>query len=187
MKASSSHRIAQEGGASRRVVLLGAGGALAIGLVGCASETPTITSKHRKILTELCDFLIPATDTPGAVAAGCVDYVADCIDRSAREVQRAILQHLGPIGAAVAAAKGANGWRPVVDRLKRAGPEVAKSAAQLRGWVLIGFYTSEIGASQELRYEPTPGQFDPDVPVTSETRALASDWSGVSMGNRRGS
>jgi hypothetical protein len=181
---SSSRRVAGDGGPSRRIILLGAGGTLALApLAGCAPTAPTLTPRHRKILADLCDFLIPATDTPGAVQAGCVDYVAGCIGRSTQAAQRALLQHLAPIGAAVTAA---NGWRQVMDRLEGAKPEAAKSAAQLRRWVLIGFYTSEAGASQELRYEPVPGRFDPDIPVTPDTRAFASDWSGVSMGNRRG-
>ncbi len=38
---------------------------------------------------------------------------------------------------------------------------------------LLGYYTSEAGATQELRHVPVPGRFDGCVPVTSETKTWA--------------
>jgi hypothetical protein len=42
----------------------------------------------------------------------------------------------------------------------------------------MGYYTSEIGASQELQYQLVPGRFDPDLPVKPGDRAWSSDWIG---------
>ena len=37
---------------------------------------------------------------------------------------------------------------------------------------MVGYYTSEAGASKELIYDLVPGRFDPDIPVTAATRAM---------------
>ena len=36
---------------------------------------------------------------------------------------------------------------------------------QLKELTLAGYYTSEVGATQELAWTPAPGRFDPNVPV----------------------
>ena len=58
-------------------------------------------------------------------------------------------------------------------------PEALRQWPRLKGLILIGYYTSEIGASQELRYILVPGHFDPDVPLEPGDRAWSSDWTGV--------
>lgn len=52
----------------------------------------------------------------------------------------------------------------------------------IKALVLLGYYTSEAGASEELVYDPVPGTFDPRVPVTPETRAISNDWTAVEFG-----
>lgn len=44
---------------------------------------------------------------------------------------------------------------------------------QLKELTLAGYYTSEVGASQELRWNPAPGRYDPDVPFSEIGRAWA--------------
>ncbi len=52
----------------------------------------------------------------------------------------------------------------------------------VKALILMGYYTSEVGGSQELRFELVPGRYDPDLPVTPETRAFSSDWTAVDFG-----
>ena len=52
----------------------------------------------------------------------------------------------------------------------------------VKGLILTGYYTCEAGGSQELRYEPVPGRFDPAVPVTPGYRGYSNDWTGVDFG-----
>jgi hypothetical protein len=52
----------------------------------------------------------------------------------------------------------------------------------IKALVLVGYYTSEIGGSQELRYEPVPGRWDADLPQDSRTRAISNDWTAVDFG-----
>lgn len=50
---------------------------------------------------------------------------------------------------------------------------------KLKGLILTGYYTSQIGATQELQYELVPGRFDPDLPYVPGTPAWSSDWTAV--------
>ncbi|MCH2154165.1 MAG: gluconate 2-dehydrogenase subunit 3 family protein [Phycisphaerales bacterium] len=52
----------------------------------------------------------------------------------------------------------------------------------VKALILIGYYTSESGGSQELQFNLVPGTYDPDVPVTPQTRAFSSDWTAVDFG-----
>ncbi len=52
----------------------------------------------------------------------------------------------------------------------------------IKGLILTGYYTSEVGGSQELNFELVPGRYDPDLPVTAQTRAYSSDWTAVDFG-----
>jgi hypothetical protein len=62
------------------------------------------------------------------------------------------------------------------------GVAAAQPWHKLKALILTGYYTSEVGGSQELAYEHIPGRFDPDLPVTAQTRAYSSDWTAVDFG-----
>lgn len=49
----------------------------------------------------------------------------------------------------------------------------------LKALIIASYYSSEEGASRELQYELVPGVYLPDVPVTPQSRAYASDWQGT--------
>ncbi|MDX1530819.1 MAG: gluconate 2-dehydrogenase subunit 3 family protein [Rhodothermales bacterium] len=44
---------------------------------------------------------------------------------------------------------------------------------QVKELTLAGYYTSEVGATEELRWNPAPGRYDPDVPLSEIGRAWA--------------
>ena len=44
---------------------------------------------------------------------------------------------------------------------------------QLKELTLAGYYTSEVGATQELQWIAAPGRYDPDVPLSDVGRAWA--------------
>lgn len=52
----------------------------------------------------------------------------------------------------------------------------------IKGLILTGYYTGEVGGSQELQYVHVPGRFDPDLPLTPGFRAISSDWTAVDFG-----
>lgn len=61
-------------------------------------------------------------------------------------------------------------------------PPVASPWVAIKGLILLGYYTSLIGGSKELRYELVPGRYDPDIPITPQDRAFSSDWTAVDFG-----
>ncbi|MDX1579066.1 MAG: gluconate 2-dehydrogenase subunit 3 family protein, partial [Gemmatimonadota bacterium] len=45
--------------------------------------------------------------------------------------------------------------------------------ALLKEWTLVGYYTSEVGATQELRWLANPGRYAADMPLDEVGRAWA--------------
>ena len=147
-------------------------------------------------LAMLCDLVIPGGETPGAIDAGVPDFVHQSITLGLR----------GATPAAYAAFRGALDTRagapfeslePARAQTLLAGvdasafpggppgppPSEAPTAIEfwrtLKALIVIGYYTSEIGASRELRYELVPGRYEPDIALTEDPRGYSSDWDGV--------
>lgn len=47
--------------------------------------------------------------------------------------------------------------------------------------ILMAYYTSEAGASEQLTYEIAPGRYDRDVPVTPAFKPMSNDYSANSI------
>jgi hypothetical protein len=162
---------------------------LSSGISGCAGETSAV--EYRLLLYDIAGLLIPATDTMGADRVGAVDVVLKGIHVG---MDGATLAMVGLVQNSLDGASGGSYLKaPLAKRYAvfEAFDSNAYAAAEpnqtqiawrkIKGLLLIGYYTSEVGGSQELAYELVPGRFDPDVPVTSATRAYSSDWFGASF------
>jgi hypothetical protein len=158
---------------------------------------------QRKLMRMVADHVIPATDTPGAGTVGAGDFVLVALahglegTRKAPVADPALAPHLRADGSldhtAWLEARLSPQWLtlPLARRhealaaLDAAAYKNEPAAApwrKIKGLILTGYYTSEIGGSKELNYELVPGRFDPKVPVTPETRAFSSDWTAVDFG-----
>jgi hypothetical protein len=184
---------------SRREALLGFG-VLAAKLLLTparlwAAANAQAAGPHRALLEALCDLVIPTTDTPGAVAAGVPAFVELAVSHGLRDSDAQLLSDLATaLDTAAGGAFLSLGAEPRavlladIDHQVFSQTATATSAAGLGSWatlkalIVIGYYTSEIGGSQELRYQLVPGRFEPDVPVGSDERAWSSDWTGVKYG-----
>jgi len=134
------------------------------------------------VLEEVCDIIIPETDTPGARAAG-VPQVMDGLMRNwaSAERRRQFEGLLLEIDTAARAAGGAGLMS--LPKARRVEVVAAFDAAQMRqhdhpyrrfkDLILTAYYLSEVGATQELRYELVPGSFQGGIPVGPDTRAWA--------------
>ena len=170
-----------------------------------ADEAPS--ARQRLLMKEVSQLVIPRTATGGAGEVGTGDFVILALAHGL-EKSRTIL----PLGTAagLAAHRRADGsldhlrWleaeldgRSGGDWLKdkaRAGVLAALDAEAyaegvkdhpwrtVKGLILTGYYTSQVGGSQELRFDLVPGRYDPDLPVTPATRAYSSDWTAVDFG-----
>jgi hypothetical protein len=130
--------------------------------------------------------ILPATDTPGAREAGVPAFIEHMLaDWFEPDERRMFVDGLARLDA-LARAKGASAFAAASEaqqgeilgaleqealggdpgpsfltgyRLPTAAPRVFFKA--LKELVLVGYYTSQIGATQELHWNPVPGRFEP--------------------------
>ncbi|HEV2597859.1 gluconate 2-dehydrogenase subunit 3 family protein [Sphingopyxis sp.] len=131
-----------------------------------------------KLLAAVADTIIPATDTPGALAAGVPDAFEKLLANWAAPVHRAKL--VGALEAIDTKAQGETGTAfaalapdarfGFLDAYDKANGLNA-DYAELKELIVTLYYLSEPGATVELRYEHNPGAWEPSIPVTAETRA----------------
>jgi hypothetical protein len=73
-----------------------------------------------------------------------------------------------------AAARRAANLRATTDAALRQGTDPAHYFRMMKELALLGYFTSEIGCTQALRYVESPGRFDPCIPYTAGEPAWAS-------------
>ena len=153
---------------------------LALGASACSRplEKGFFTAGEMDVLEELCETILPQTGTPGARAAKVHDFIDGMMttwaSATTQAATRAVLKRVDDAGGGRFARLGEGGRAAIVQRL-----DAAAFAAEDKAWaafkklVLLGSYTSEIGATQELAYLPVPGDWKADVKLTPDMRAWA--------------
>ncbi len=152
-----------------------------------------LTPRQGELVAALTEHIIPATDTPGARAAR-VDAFIDGLlaDVFRAEEREHFLAGLADVDARAQAAHGMTFMKatPAQQTALMTAMQSEASAARQQGrpasrsqprpffpWLkeltLVGYYTSEIGASQELRYVHIAGRYDGDVPYRRIGRAYS--------------
>jgi hypothetical protein len=120
------------------------------------------------LLAEVVETILPATDTPGAKAAGVHVFVdlalARCVPPAGSAPVLAALRALAP--AFLAAAPDAR--RAQLARLEPA------ALGLLQELTILGYFTSEIGATRALAYDPVPGGYRGCVPLGPGQKAWAT-------------
>jgi len=182
----------------RRLMLAGAGAAVAalldpalvLAAPGARLKLQQTDARYAPV-DRLADLVIPSTDTPGASAAGAAAFVLLALDRRISDLEPAMLDRLRTALDAAAHAgffmlPRAQQERVLAefDRAAYAGAAAPGSAPhawqRIKAAILVGYYTSEIGASQELVYDPVPGGTTP-VKVTPDFRSSVYDGMGGAL------
>lgn len=147
-----------------------------------AAEGPTLSGDQFVLLEHVADTMIPATDTPGALAVDVPAFVRDMLSDWASAATRAeIVGALDAIERQAWAQLGASFLELAPERrlavLRRYDEDAVSrqdpAYAKFKYLVLVGYYQSEIGATQELRYELVPGVWRACLPLTEVGRASA--------------
>ncbi len=173
------------------------------------NEEDAPSPEQRSMLRDVSQLVIPRTETAGAGEVGVGDFVALALAHGLEKSRTPLpadaaaglqkyrrrdgsLNHLDWLEAELdRRTGGAYLKKPVAQRVaalkaldtEAYAPEVHDHPWRtLKGLILTGYYTSEVGGSQELRFELVPGRFDPDVPLRPEDRAFSSDWTAVDFG-----
>jgi len=170
---------------NRRHVIVGAtaiaGGAfLSLGNFGQPPAPAPVLSKHEyALLTEIVDMIIPATDTAGAVSAGVPLYIAmmlnDWFQPLEREQFLAGLNDIDQRSPSADFLSASPDKRSAILRhLDNQNQGDYNFFHHLKKLTLNGYYTSEIGASKELRYAAIPGYYLGCIPFKEIGRTWAT-------------
>lgn len=180
----------------RALVLVGSaavlGGCATLPIADGTSTLFALTEPQRATLAALTDTIMPATDTPGALAvgvpAGIETMMRSWASADTRAKMLASLDRIETLGGGFAALSAAGRYdvlnpydaealtvlRPVGTTIRErlAGPERRDPGYTIiRELVLVLYYYSEVGLTDELEYAALPGRWDPSVALTPESRA----------------
>ena len=149
------------------------------------------TPRQRKIVAAMTEIIIPRTDTPGAIDAGVPRYIelmaANWLNDQESAIFTAGLQDIETripmeygspfdqldsaqqleIMEALEDAASDSPWYEFGNVMREFISD-APFICQFKELTVWGFFTSEKGGSQVLRYNPMPMYFDGDVPLARD-------------------
>jgi len=162
-------------------------------LAGCVRQTrdsALFTADDVAFLDEVAETILPETSTPGAKAARVGSFIAmmvvDTYDDREQEVFRSGLRTLEDEcrkmhGESFMSATPARRLA-VLRKLDAEQLQFMRTAKEeepahyfrmIKELALLGYFTSEIGYNQAMRYVETPGRFDPCAPHTPGEKTWA--------------
>jgi hypothetical protein len=151
------------------------------------TASPEFSPADIAFLDEIGDTIIPATNTPGAKATGIgafmVMMVNDCYDDAHHaafkaglgKVNEASRAKFGQDFLALAAAQrtsllNALDAEQYRHQATKAPDETAHYFRMMKQLTLLGYFTSEIGATKALQFVEVPGRYDGNVPYKKGDR-----------------
>ena len=150
--------------------------------------TPEFLSPRQgATVRELCERILPATDTPGAKDANVQEFFDLYLKDIYTEVEQQLLtEGLDALEADAQSTHQASFADLEAEQMDELLTEYATVASetpdgQPRHWfsyakelTLVGFFTSEEGATQVLQYEPVPGGYQECAPLEEIGRQWAT-------------
>lgn len=144
-----------------------------------------LNSQSRLCLEALVERIIPATDTPGAIEAGVPDFIELILEKGlmAKDAKR-FIAGIGEVEDLSRSNYGSDyielsaahqdailtGLEQKAANSRRDG--VTPFFQVLKELTLVGYYTSEVGATREIRYLPAPGSYDGCVEWKEDDRVF---------------
>ena len=120
------------------------------------------------VLAEVVETILPQTDTPGAKAARVHVFVDLALKRCATaDQQRSAVTALDALGPGFASL-------PPAERETRVKTIDPAALLLIRDLTLLGYFTSEVGATQALAYIPVPGDYRGCVQLEPGQKAWAT-------------
>ena len=161
-------------------------------LTGCAPDKQIegldFSEEELAYMDEIGEAIIPATDTPGAKAAGIGTFMAMMVKSTyTEEQQKSFINGLNKLRNDFDTANGKdfmvasveertsflNQVNKVAMNPAAEGNEDDKYILMIKDLTLLGYFTSEVGATQALRYVETPGKYDPCIEYKKGDKAWA--------------
>lgn len=139
----------------------------------------------------LADIVIPRTDTPGGADVDTGIFLLMAIDQQVGSMRPDQLER---VRGTLDAANGGDFMKAPAARQEallakldeRAFSGTPKAGTPEEGWthlkaaILVGYYTSEAGASKELRYDPVPGTRK-NITIGPDFRMFSNEGFGGSL------
>ena len=136
------------------------------------------------LLAEIAEMIVPATDTPGAKEALVPEFVqkivADCYDAADRNDFMAALKKVDEYAQQLHRKNFMDCSAPQRLDALRMMEAMYHHQKMENGWmdlkrpIVEGYFTSEIGCTQALRYEPVPGSYDGAFPYKKGDKTWAT-------------
>ena len=156
------------------------------------SETPPtnaglFSADEVAFLDEIADTIVPETDTPGAKAAAVGTFMASMVVEMYNEDQQRIFKDgVSTVDVRSRDAFGNDFLSLAADErlkvletldveqhehMRNRGDKPIHFFRMMKELALLGYFTSEIGCTQALRYIEAPGRYDPCAPYEPGDKA----------------
>lgn len=148
-----------------------------------------LSSHQNELATIISERIIPATDTPGAKAAKVNIFIDKLLaDWNTDKERKHFLDGLNSVDETADKMHGAPflslSEQQQIEVLERKEEQARKNPMRgsdlqpffrmMKEYTLVGYYTSEIGATQELRWNHVAGSYDGCYPYSKVGRAWSS-------------
>ncbi len=161
---------------------------------GCKSTPEKVSelfsTEQVSFLDEVGDTILPTTSTPGAKAAGVGRFMATMVkDCYKPDDQKVFTKGLSQLDDASQKKNGKKFMESTqqqrtavlidLDNEQKAYQKTKKKEdpnhyfRMMKELTLLGYFTSEVGATKALRYLPVPGKYDGNVPYKKGEKAWA--------------
>ena len=163
-----------------------------IGILDGCTAKPTIdwkpeffTEDQGILITQVSEIIIPKTDTPGAKEVGVPGFIDSMVkDVFSEEDQEAFMKGLETFNEGARQAYGDNfttlSPEEQATYVKKVHDEALDDGGKrpfilkVKELTLLGFFTSEPGATQVLQYEAVPGDYKGCLPLADVGKAWAT-------------
>ncbi|MCP5381167.1 MAG: gluconate 2-dehydrogenase subunit 3 family protein [Kordiimonadaceae bacterium] len=137
-------------------------------------DHPVFSDDDLKLVAEMADMIIPNTDTPGAKAALVHDYIHAIVgdwyyDGEREKFMRGLKAVDGRFLNGSAAER-----KSIMTALDNEKSDEKTFFEEFKELTLVGYFSSQIGAEEELRYEQYPGPYQGCVPFEKVGRTWAT-------------
>jgi len=147
------------------------------------AQIGTFSAQDIALLDEVADTILPETKTPGAKAAHVGPFMAVMVTDTYEDREQTIfrdgIKKLNDASFMAATPAERLALLEKLDREQKAYMDTRAAGAPhhyfrlMKELTLLGYFTSEIGCTQAMRYRETPGRFDPCTPYTPGETAWA--------------
>src|SRR5688500_4338629 len=148
-----------------------------------APSAAVFTPPQRALMTALSERVMPTTDTPGAIAAGVPEFIEKLLaDWALPDERRPIIAGLDAIEARSRADYSVAGDEATPEQqdalltlaMEDKLPGGKEFFDKFRQLVITGYFTSDVGITQERKYLPVPGRYDGAYPYSEVNRVFSS-------------